>query len=196
MNGLGTRDRIHDYIKLNEFLNTRRNETTKQYSRLILDELGGHAHGVDIRSVLNKLVPSFIPTEGTFFRVLKDLADPKWGLIDRREDSSVVRRGKAPVFYTLKISLPWEKNELPNPQRDIENVLRELNNRSHIKGIKLEIAVKLLEKHSKLVEIENTINTIFKEVDPGFDWTLRDIPPMRRKISELTDNPPFQEKED
>lgn len=96
-----------DIIKLNKFLSTRRNDQTRKYTRIILEGLRGGKE-VDIRSLLNELVPSHIPNESTFFRIIKDLSDPEWGILERREDTTVVRRGKSHVFYKLNIFLPWE----------------------------------------------------------------------------------------
>lgn len=103
-------EHIDNYIKLENFLKTRRNDQTREYAKLILEELR-EGKEVNIRDVLNKLVPIHIPTEGTFFRVLKDLSDPEWDILKRREDTKAIRRGRAPVFYKLKITLPWPKGQ-------------------------------------------------------------------------------------
>lgn len=186
---------IAGQIKLAEFFNNRRNDKTRDYTRLILEELRGK-DDVDIRIVLNALVPAHIPNESTFFRIVKDLSNPGLDIIERREDPSIIRRGKAPVFYKLKISLPWEKTELSNPQRDISNAARNYYNLYQKYGIKFEIAVQLLRKHSNLINVEDTINTIFKEGAVPFLDPVKepDTPGMKQKIDELTDNPPLQKK--
>jgi hypothetical protein len=108
---------VNDFHRLSTFLNTRRNDQTREYTRLILEKLRGKKE-VDIRSVLNELVPEHIPNESTFFRIIKDLSNPEWGILERREDPTIIRRGKAPVFYKLKIHLHWP-GRLPPPVNQI-----------------------------------------------------------------------------
>lgn len=186
---------IEKQIKLTEFFNNRRNDKTRDYTRLILEELRDKEE-VDIRTMLNALVPIHVPNESTFFRIVKDLSHPDLNIIERREDSSIIRRGKSHVFYKLKISLPWEKNELPNPQRDISNAAKNYYDLYQKYTIKLEIAVQLLQKHSHLINVEDTIDEIFKDgAVPYLVDGKQDVPGMKRKIKKLTGDPPLQ-KED
>ena len=123
--------------KLHNFFSTRRNQKTRQYTLSILEELIGKNTGIDVRNLLNILVPGKIPNESTFFRILKDLSNPEVGILDRWEDQSVTRRGKAPVFYKLKIAL------LPTKERPEETHEMKHSEIVRVYG-RLDIAIEII----------------------------------------------------
>jgi len=116
--GVPFREAVKDAAKIQEHLDARRNQETRRYTILILNSLERSGEWVSVRDLVNEMVPEHIPNESTFFRLLKDLYNEK--IIDRKEDPTVIRRGKAPVYYKLIVSLPWIREDqlIPGPGPD------------------------------------------------------------------------------
>jgi len=92
---------VEGHQKVNKFLMTRRNDETREYTMAIISSLT-QDRWRDVRDLVQSLVPQKIPTEGTFFRIIKDLLE--FGIVERMIDDTVSRRGRQPTLYRLKVA--------------------------------------------------------------------------------------------
>jgi predicted transcriptional regulator len=96
--------------RVQKFLNSRKREDTVDYTRILMkcliEERAKHIDNgwVRMKTLINELVPTLIPNQTTFYRLLSDLL--KTGLIERREDRESKERGRKPVFYRVPIVYP------------------------------------------------------------------------------------------
>jgi hypothetical protein len=88
------------------FLQTRKTEETKNYTRIIIEYLSKKGDWVRARDIFNALVETGeIAHSTTFFRILKDLEHEY--LIESKQEKPVKgERGKAPIYYRIPYFIP------------------------------------------------------------------------------------------
>ena len=131
-------DLYNSVIEFQKYFDNRRNAATRKYLLIILKYLEERQDWVNVRNIVQELIPDLIPNESTFFRLIGDLSSSN--LILRREDTDYKGRGKAPVYYKIRFPLQWLHPQL---QDDVDAnpsiaVVRQF--------VELEIAKELLRE--------------------------------------------------